>query len=112
MTPRLTAALLVSALVRRTQQAGGNAAILARGGKIGAILVVCLDRGRRSAVLERLLSIDGSYRWQAVGPDSESDETEVASWLDRRRARDPDLWIIELDVPDAQRFVAETTDAH
>jgi hypothetical protein len=33
----------------------------------------------------------------------------VAAWLERRRARDPDLWIVELDIPNAQRFAAETS---
>ncbi|MFZ4747332.1 MAG: DUF1491 family protein, partial [Sphingomonas sp.] len=31
----------------------------------------------------------------------------VAAWLERRREHDPDLWIVELDIPNAQRFVAE-----
>ncbi|PHK02659.1 hypothetical protein VF08_18145 [Nostoc linckia z8] len=27
----------------------------------------------------------------------------------RRRAQDPDLWLIELDIADAERFAAETS---
>ncbi|MBN9940404.1 DUF1491 family protein, partial [Listeria monocytogenes] len=26
----------------------------------------------------------------------------------RRRDRDPDLWVVELDIPSAERFAAET----
>jgi hypothetical protein len=26
--------------------------------------------------------------------------------LDKRRERDPDLWLIEADIPDSERFVA------
>lgn len=109
MTPRLTAAMLVSALVRRTHQQGGHAAVLAKGDDAGAVLVVCAERGRRTAILERLLDGQARYRWQSVGPDPTAPDDDAAAWLERRRARDPDLWIVELDIAEAQRFVAETT---
>jgi hypothetical protein len=32
----------------------------------------------------------------------------VQGWIDRARRIDPDLWVVELDIPDAARFVAET----
>jgi len=30
------------------------------------------------------------------------------SYWQRRRARDPDLWVIELDIASPERFAAET----
>jgi hypothetical protein len=33
---------------------------------------------------------------------------DVGDYCRRRRARDPDLWVIELDSPEAERFTAET----
>ena len=32
----------------------------------------------------------------------------LATYVARRRRSDPDLWIIELDIPEAERFAAET----
>ena len=106
MTPRLTAAMQVSALMRRVQAEGGNAVVLAKGApESGAILVVAAERGVTMAILERILRVDGHYGWQSVGPSTDSERSQ---WLERRRARDPDLWMIELDIADAQRFAAET----
>ena len=65
--------------------------------------------GRSPALRERLLTLDGSYAWQDVTPVESRESGDVTAYLDRRRARDPDLWIIELDVPNAERFAAETS---
>ena len=107
--PRLASATLVSALVRRASASGGAAVIVARGDTTaGSILLLCLERGQFSAFLERTLDVDGRYRWTNVGP-VEDRSAESRSWLERRRQRDPDLWVVELDVPEPQRFAAETT---
>lgn len=108
MTARLTSAMLVSALVRRVNAEGGNAVVVAKGdATAGAILLDCLDRGTRTAFRERVLDSSGRYCWTAVGPGPDATREAVANWLDRRRTRDPDLWIVELDIPDAERFAAE-----
>ncbi|UVO55228.1 DUF1491 family protein [Sphingomonas sp. SUN039] len=110
MTARLTSAMLVSALVRRVGAEGGNAVVVAKGdATAGSILLICLDKGVRTAFRERLLGVDGGYGWAEVGPKPDADYEEVESWLSRRRARDPDLWIVELDIPNAERFAAETS---
>lgn len=110
MTARLTSAVLVSALVRRVSAEGGNAVIVARGdATAGSILLICLEKGVRTAFRERLLSADGRYEWAAVGPAIDVAPDEVDAWLSRRRSRDPDMWIVELDIPNAERFAAETS---
>jgi hypothetical protein len=110
LNARLTSAILVSALVRRVGSEGGNAVVAAKGdATAGAILLICLDKGVRTAFRERLLGVDGDYKWAEVGPNPDADYEEVESWLARRRTRDPDLWIVELDIPNAERFVAETS---
>ena len=100
---------MAAALVRRVGQAGGNAVILARGdATAGAMLIVCRERGVLTALLERVLRGDG-YAWSRVGPEfDDSRESGVGEWVEKRRGRDPDLWVVELDIADSQRFAAET----
>ena len=108
MSARLTSAVLVSALIRRVAQAGGNAAVLAKGdATAGSILLICMEKGVVQSVRERVLDSLGDYAWTVVGPD-ESDARD--SYLERRMSRDPDLWVIELDIANAERFAAEATD--
>lgn len=75
----------------------------------GAILLICLDKGVRTAFRERLLGSGDRYQWAVVGPEPEADTQTVDAWLERRRTRDPDLWIVELDIPNVERFAAETS---
>lgn len=108
MSARLSSDILVSALIRRVAAEGGNAVVLAKGDAGGgAIVLVCAERGVTGALLERVLTGDGVYGWVRCGPES-GDDTERAQYLERRRARDPDLWVVELDIAEAERFAAET----
>jgi len=109
MTPRLTSRLTVDALRRRVQAAGGFATVLARGDDMaGAILMLCTNRGEVQALLERTIDRDGHYCWTRCGPQDVESDSERDSYIGRRRSRDPDLWLIELDIADAERFAAET----
>ena len=102
--------MTVDALFRRVTAAGGFATVLARGDETaGAILLVCRDRGDVTMLLERTVDLDGRYRWTPCGPQDVESEAGRDSYIQRRRASDPDLWLIELDIADAERFAAETT---
>lgn len=106
MTPRLATSVLAGALMRKAQGEGGFAAVLAKGDPTaGAILLVLTERGRDPRLLERLLQPDGNYHWAAPIDSS----AEVPDFIARRRQFDPDLWVLELDVPSAERFTAEMT---
>ena len=110
MTARLTSRITIDALFRRVRAAGGFATVLARGDDTaGAILLLCRERGKTRALLERTVDLDGHYRWTPCGPDDAEAEATRESNLRRRREQDPDLWLIELDVADAERFAAETS---
>lgn len=103
---RLTSAMRVSALVRRVNAAGGSAMVLAKGDATGGgVLVLLLDRGENPRFRERGFGNDGKLI--AAGP-AETDATGATDYWQRRRARDPDLWVIEVDVADAERFAEET----
>lgn len=105
---RLTSTMVASALVRLAGQIGGFAAIIAKGDATsGALLVQILEKGEFFALFERLLDSSGAYVWTRTGPQDAENKELFQQYLDRRQSRDPDLWIIELDVPDAERFVAD-----
>ena len=61
--------------------------------------------------LERMLSLDGSYAWTRGGPASSTDESALTDFVKRRTRFDEDSWLIELDVAQPERFIAETTSA-
>lgn len=110
--PRLTAAIRVSALLRRAEAAGGFATVLAKGdSRAGALLVICTQRGENIALLEQVLGVDGDYHWRKTAERLMDDEALFNEHLTKRRHNDPDLWLIELDVPDAERFAAELASA-
>jgi len=67
------------------------------------------SRGRHVACLERVLTLEGSYQWQAAGPDESASSADIAAFLARRARFDEDLWAIELDIAEPERFIAETT---
>lgn len=105
MAARLAAGMLVSALIRRVEEAGGTGVVLAKGDRTaGALLIQLAERGVPGLLLERRLDGDGAYRWSPTGPD---DIDQRGDYLARRRRSDPDLWVIELDVTDGMKLVAE-----
>lgn len=109
MTERLASHMLVGALLRRAGSEGGFATILAKGDATsGVILIQCLEKGRETGLFERVPDYAGGYRLVACGPDTDSAPGMAAEYLERRRRSDPDMWIVELDIPDAERFAAET----
>lgn len=77
----------------------------------GSLLLLVTSRGRHVACLERVLNIDGSYAWQAVGPGDSAGSAEIGDFLASRTRFDEDLWAIELDIAEPERFIAETTAA-
>ncbi|WP_363130230.1 DUF1491 family protein [Sphingomonas sp.] len=97
---------LVNALVRRAGREGGCATILAKGdATAGAILVIAQHRGENARAYERGIGPRGETALIAAGP--EGDDKVNDYWM-RRRKSDPDLWVVEVDIAQAERFVAET----
>lgn len=101
--------MLVSALIRRVQAEGGFATVLHRGDhQAGAIIVECAERGARTLLLERATGLDGRDGWRSMAMADPGDDAAQAERLAKRRRSDPDLWVIELDIAEAERFAAET----
>lgn len=107
MSARLTTSVFVSGLIRLAEGSGGTGAVLTRGdATAGAVLILLVERGRQKSLLERLLQPDGDYRWDQPLAAADNAE-EVDRFLARRRKFDPDCWVVELDIPSAERFTDE-----
>lgn len=101
--------MLIGALRRRAAAAGGFVMIVAKGDETsGVILVQTMEKGRETGLFERISNFTGGHALMRCGPFPEEGPDALAQYVARRRRSDPDLWIIELDIPDAERFAAET----
>jgi hypothetical protein len=107
MQPRLATGVLVSGLLRKAEAEGGFGAVLARGDSTaGSVLVILTERGANSILYERMPQPDGGYAWAPSPSQGTEKSEEVPQLVARRRRFDPDLWIIELDIPSIERFAA------
>ena len=75
----------------------------------GSLILFVSSRGSHVTALERILNLDGSYRWERSGPPESAGSSEIGDFLARRARFDEDFWAIELDIADPERFIAETT---
>ncbi|MEO6152470.1 MAG: DUF1491 family protein [Croceibacterium sp.] len=106
MTSRIPAHLEVAGLIRSVQAAGGFATVLAKGERdAGTILVVCCERGAKCVAYERMPQPDGTRAWTQSRAQTIENPQEFTEFLDRRRGQDRDLWIVELDIPNGERFI-------
>ena len=107
MDARLPAHLEVAGLIRAVQAAGGFATVLAKGERdAGTLLVVCCEKGGQAAAYERMPQADGTRVWTLSHRQNPDNPRQFWEFCDRRKAQDSDLWIVELDVPQGERFIA------
>lgn len=106
MSERLAAGIEAAAFLRRAEAAGGFGTVLRKGdAQRGTMLLLIAERGISVALLERMLLPGFIYGWNESRPDSPG-SADFAEQVERRRRNDPDCWILELDIPDSQRFIA------
>ena len=88
---------------------GGFATVMRKGNADrGSLLLIVMSRSRHVACLERILDLDGNYRWQITGPGDSASSVDISAFVERRARFDDDLWAIELDIAEPERFIAET----
>ena len=105
---RLPTQLVVGGILRQVSAAGGMGVILAKGDPDGGTYVLLLrDRGDSLKLVERRPSADFSFEWQVTQDEPSENEGKIYEYCDRRRDQDPDLWIVELQIDNAERFIAE-----
>jgi hypothetical protein len=107
MDGRLPAHLEAAAIRRLAESQGGFGTVLQRGEQdAGTIALVILCRGKPPALYERLPQLDGNRPFVRTVQDDTENKQGFSAILARRQKNDRDLWLIEADVPDIERFVA------
>ena len=107
MSERLPAHLEVSALIRLVESKGGNAMVLSKGERdAGTVLIVTMYRGEGVRLFERMPQLDGTRPFVATKVQDPEKQVEFDEYLQRRQQQDPDIWLIEVDIEDPERFIA------
>ena len=96
--PRIRARLWVDACLAACRSRGVMAAVLASGDPdSGSVLIKWRPPGGQGAVLTRMPGPDGERIWvRATGPENAAEQTCDEYWK-RQRARDPDIWVLEIE---------------
>ena len=103
---RLPAHLEVAGLIRQVQNEGGFATVLARGERDGGTILVVLGcKGQDFRCFERMPQANGLRGWALSKQANPDDPAVFTDYLTRRQSQDPDLWIVELDIADGERFI-------
>ena len=112
MSRRLPTHVEVASILRRAAAGGDFGTVMRKGDPDrGALLLLVSNRGRHVACLERMPTLNGDYQWTVTGPAESAGSTEIADFLAKRARFDADLWAVELDIAEPERFIAETTRA-
>jgi hypothetical protein len=109
MDERLPAHVEISGLIRAVGTAGGFATVIEKGERdAGTILVICCENGTNARLYERMPQLDGSREWTLSRLQDAENPREFSEYYLRRKRQDADLWVIELDIADGERFIGLT----
>ena len=107
MSERLPAYLEVSSIMRLAESKGGFAMVLSKGDRDGGtILIVSMFRGINIQLFERMPQLDGTRPFILTKTQDTENNNEISKYIERRRAQDPDIWVLEVDIEDPERFIA------
>ena len=107
MSERLPAHLEIASLIRLAESNGGSAMVLHKGERdAGTVLVVTMNRGQDARLFERMPQLDGNRNFVATRSQDTEKPSEFFEYLTRRQNQDPDIWVLEVDIADPERFIA------
>ena len=106
MDERLPAHLEVSGLIRAVEAAGGFATVLAKGERdAGTLLIICCESDTNVRLYERMPQLDGTRKWALSKVQDTENPRDFTEYWQRRRRQDGDLWVVELDIANGERFI-------
>ncbi|MCK0129735.1 DUF1491 family protein [Erythrobacter sp. F6033] len=104
---RFPAHVEISSLIRLAESNNGSAMVLSKGERDGGtILLVTMYRGGSAQLWERMPQMDGTRSFVRTKEQDTENHYEFSDYLSRRREQDPDIWILEVDIADPERFIA------
>jgi len=107
MSERLPAHLEISSMVRLAESNGGFAMVLAKGERdAGTILIVSMFRGADMRLYERMPQLNGTRPFVLTKSQNIEKSKEFDDYISRRRSQDPDIWVLEVDIDNPERFIA------
>lgn len=95
---RMPTHLLVGAGLARCSAEGAPAAVLHKGERMSGVLLVKINRladGVRLLIQQR--DLDGMLGWVPALGEASVSEADADAYIARARARDPDLWVVEIE---------------
>lgn len=108
MDARLPAHLEVGGLIRAVDAAGGFATVIKKGERdAGTLLIICCENGTNARAYERMPLADGTRGWVQSRKQDPENPQEFWEYCTRRQGQDDDLWVVELDIANAERFIGQ-----
>jgi hypothetical protein len=98
MDDRLPTELLVTAQLRKCAMAGLPAYVVRRGAPAaGTVMVKIVMRGKGCRLFNQSRDSDGNMGWMDIYAGETVDESRADQYIQRTAARDPDVWVIEVE---------------
>ena len=97
---RLKAQIIVQSAIRRAGLRGSPATVVRRGDPDAGQVYVKVNRGPEAGCTVLAPSRDydtGQLTWRVVTGDDPVSEADADAYVERERAIDPDLWLIEIE---------------
>lgn len=110
IAPRLTSKFQISALIRSANEYGDEAMVIRKGDDTsGEIFILALIRGATPRFFAKVPCFDKGPNiisiWQERKLEDIDNKQFFKEYIEKLIRRDPDLWLIELNVSDEQRLV-------